>query len=131
MLQLRDIPFNWFYRQAQVKKTLMKSLITLVKTEVFSVNTLQRNVVWFRNIIWPHELQKQKIKSCIIVSSDDNIVPSKEIVRSINQHNLENDDSCIQIHQLNNADHGDMVFNEGFREQTTDIIKEVILFYDI
>jgi len=99
----------------------------LVKTEMFSVNTLQRNLVWFRNIIWPHELQKQNIKTCVIVSSDDHIVPSKEIIRSINQHNAENpSDTCIQIHELNNADHGDMVFDKAFREQTSDIIKDFI-----
>lgn len=128
MLQLRDITYNWFYRQKEdSQKTLIKSVMGLVKTETFSVNTLQRNLVWFRNIIWPHELQKQNIKTCVIVSSDDHIVPSKEIVRSIEQHNTENpNDTCIQIHQLDNADHGGMVFDEALREQTTDIIKKFI-----
>jgi pimeloyl-ACP methyl ester carboxylesterase len=127
LLQLNNITKNWFYKAKEADQTLIKSLMGLVKTELFSVNTLQRNLVWFRNIIWPHELQERNIRTCIIVSSDDHIVPSKEVLASINQHNSENPSSdLIEIHELASADHGGLVFDENFREETATIIKNVI-----
>ena len=102
----------------------------LVKTELFSVNTLQRNLVWFRNIIWPNELQMHKINTCVIVSSEDHIVPSKEIIRSINQHNDENpNESFIEIHEIQGSDHGGIVFDEKYRELCASIIQNSIQNY--
>jgi ABC-type antimicrobial peptide transport system permease subunit len=108
----------------------MESVMGLVKTELFSVNTLQRNLVWFRNIIWPDELQKNKIPTCVIVSSEDHIVPSKEIIRSINQHNDENpNDSYIEVHEIKGSDHGGIVFEESYRERAALIIQNSIQNY--
>ena len=96
MLHLKDITHNWFYEDRYIldegnlamnngKESLVSvaSVISLIKTELFSVHALQRPYVWFRNILFPKEMDAKDFDTHIVVSSKDPIVPSTEIYEQI------------------------------------------------
>lgn len=136
LLHLKDVTYNWFYkdkseREKELPLVSMENIASLVKTELFVVHTLQRPLVWFRNALWPRELQEANIKSLVIVSSDDHIVPSEAVERHINEHIQKQSDvgeaSCMSIQSLAGSDHGGLVFNEAYRKEAIQMIGDIII----
>lgn len=136
MLHLRDITFSWFYertgdRLEKVPLMSVSSVVSLVKTELFVVYALQRPLAWFRNSLFASELELTGINSLAIVSTNDHIVPHGEVVRHIREHRSSisaeaGAESCVDVKQLMGADHGGLVFEECFRIQALDLIRETI-----
>lgn len=128
MLHLNTITKGWFYdgdKSTKPNESILSSVVGLVKTELFTVNTLQRRLVWSRNILFPSEIQAAKVSTAVIVSTIDKIVPSSEVVRQINEHNRDfGADSDIRIYELEGSEHGGCVFETGFRDIVLDIIKK-------
>ena len=140
MLHLKDITFKWFFdsqypenSHATVQKAdpplvSVASLVTLVKTELFVVNTLQRHLVWHRNELFASTLQDKGIPALVVVSSSDHIVPAVAVLGHVQAHEQAcaagGRPSLVRAAMLDGSDHGGMVFEEKFREQTLALIKK-------
>jgi len=135
MLHLRDITFNWFYAKSEATNKLEKEeeplvtvagIVSLVQTELCSVNTIARNVVWARNILWPAEIENTDIDTLVLCSTEDHIVPSLAIVDQMANHiaSIEKSGlkSNIQQKTLVGADHGGLVFDSLIQKQALEII---------
>lgn len=146
MLHLRDITYAWFYERDRLDSVVVgadgsvarsvplisvSSVVSLVKTELFAVNALQRPLAWFRNSLFAPELERTGIESLAVVSTNDHIVPHAEVVRHISEHRSSvsaaaGGESCVNVKQLQGADHGGLVFEESFRCTALDLIRETI-----
>jgi len=131
MLHLKDITANWVYAKTAADATQaplvsVSSLVSLVKTELFVVNTLQRHLVWFRNLLLASDLQDLGVHSMVVVSENDHIVPSDEVLAHVEGHNQEcasrGVESVISATKLRGVDHGGLVFDERYRTEVLGII---------
>ncbi len=64
----------------------LDDIYPLVKTELFGVHAIQRSNYWFRNVLFPKELEAKDFNSYIVVSEDDKIVPSLSVERELRAH---------------------------------------------
>jgi hypothetical protein len=136
MLHLKEITFRWVYGGskasdgAEAPLVSVSSLVSLVKTELFVVNTLQRHLVWFRNLLLASDLQDIGVSSMVVVSEQDHIVPSSEVLAHIESHNQdcakEGANSLISGHSLLGADHGGLVFDETHRTEVLALITRAL-----
>jgi len=159
MLHLRDITHAWFYKDDTAKLfkedeqsrdpssvmakgreihddrrppplMSMRALVTLVKTELFVVNALQRPLIWHRNQIWCRDLQAMGIPSLVVVSSSDHIVPHAAVLEHVTDHEREcaerGETSIVRAKCLDGADHGGLVFEERFRSYAVELIAQTV-----
>ena len=126
MLHLRDISFNWMYGSVtnvghESANRGVEDIFGIVKTELFAANAVQRHFNWARNILWAHELQERKVESLILVSGSDKVVPSLEVARHVDDHNIlmqsEGKRSYVDSEIFDDAGHGGLVFEEGYRSR--------------
>ena len=135
MLHLRDISFNWMYGSCnnvghEVSNLGVEDIFGIVKTELFAANAVQRHFFWARNILWAHELQDKQVESLVLLSGSDKVVPSLEVERHIQEHNLNLEESgqrsCVDSVIFEAAGHGSLVFEEGFRSKALESIGVII-----
>jgi pimeloyl-ACP methyl ester carboxylesterase len=126
MLHLRDISFNWMYGSVtnvghKSEDLGVEDIFGIVKTELFAANAVQRHFNWARNILWAHELQEKEVECLVLVSGGDKVVPSIEVVRHIEEHNRymasSGQKSFIDSEVFDDAGHGGLVFEEGYRSR--------------
>ena len=126
MLHLRDISFNWMYGSVtnvghESANRGVEDIFGIVKTELFAANAVQRHFNWARNILWAHELQEREVETLILVSGGDKVVPSLEVARHIEDHNVqmqsEGKRSYVDSEVFDDAGHGGLVFEEGYRSR--------------
>ena len=110
--------------------SLMGEAMGLVKTELFAVAALQRDYFWFRSILWPSELEQLGIKSVVVVSSEDTIVPAQAVVKNIEQHRRQRlrglQQSNVEVLCLDGAGHGGLVFENGYMKEALGAIESVL-----
>jgi pimeloyl-ACP methyl ester carboxylesterase len=135
MLHLRDISFNWMYGSCnnvghEVSNLGVEDIFGIVKTELFAANAVQRHFYWSRNILWAHDLQDKQVESIVLLSGSDRVVPSLEVARHIQEHNLDlersGQQSCIDSEIFETAGHGSLVFEEEFRAKALKSIGVII-----
>jgi pimeloyl-ACP methyl ester carboxylesterase len=156
MLHLRDITYSWFYEDtasvtsrkypdaAKDEKgivdgenpdtsptsaeDLTRGLMGLIKSEVFTNHALQRPYFWFRNILFPHEMEKKPFPTVICVSELDPIVPSAAVQEQLLNHRKSLKEnglgSKVEIKVLPGATHGSFVFERDYQRSVLDLIEE-------
>jgi pimeloyl-ACP methyl ester carboxylesterase len=135
MLHLRDISFNWMYGSVtnvghKSEDLGVEDIFGIVKTELFAANAVQRHFNWARNILWAHELQEKEVECLVLVSGGDKVVPSLEVVRHIEEHNRfmasSGQKSYVDSEVFDEAGHGGLVFEEGYRSRALKSIGIVV-----
>ena len=99
----------------------MISLINLAGTEMHTNYSMLRQFSWATNSLWPEDLVNRNIPTSIIMSEVDDIVP----VQGVEQLFQRAVSALIDVHVFDNANHGDMLFDEEMRAVTVEIIRGI------
>ena len=158
-LHQKDILFNFHMKRVDERNKndwgnpfSIGALINLAGTEMHTNNSMLRHFWWTSNAIWPSELQKNDISACVLLSENDEIVPSSDVAElfaSYNENQKNNNifgfgwdnlmenissfvteevtgakgtKSFVKAKLIENAGHGDFVFDE---EKQLGVIKTV------
>jgi len=135
-LHLRNILYNFHYARVDESQKgkqwespfSLESLINLAGTEMYTNNAMLRHFWWATNALWPSDLEKNNIPASILVSENDEIVPSAEIKNLFSDYENEVKQSFsffsnkknkvfIRAKMLNGANHGEFVFNDAIRDE--------------
>jgi len=149
MLHLDAITRSWFFSRdaqpptpyseeqlgAKAKKepplVSVASLVSLVKTELFVVNALQRPLVWFRNTLFAENLQDAGIPSLVVVSDKDHIVPHRAVFVHVTAHEKgcidRGEKPLVHVESLADSDHGGLVFDESQRTRALQMLEGALL----
>jgi hypothetical protein len=107
------------------------SLVSLVKTELFVVNALQRPLVWFRNTLFAENLQDAGIPSLVVVSDKDHIVPHRAVFEHVTAHEKgcidRGEKPLVHVESLADSDHGGLVFDESQRTRALQMLEGALL----
>ena len=175
MLHLRNITYNWFYKNTSAVKSRKypatgdvnplatattsledsgpqavneggvmieegdyseedeeeeepgEGIMSLIKSELFTNHALQRPYVWFRNVLFAHEMEKKPFRTTILVSELDPIVPSGAVKDHVLQHRREvakqgGEPSKVSVKVLPGATHGSFVFEKDYQRSVIDLI---------
>mmetsp|Transcript_19248 Transcript_19248/g.18587 ORF Transcript_19248/g.18587 Transcript_19248/m.18587 type:complete len:626 (-) Transcript_19248:185-2062(-) len=135
MLHLRDISFNWMYGSVlNVGHNLadqgIADVMGIVKTELFAAHAVQRHFNWAKNILWAEEIQALKVETLVVCSAADKVVPSKEVIKHVEDFNIDMNSkgvsSFVSSEMFEEAGHGDLVFDEMFRDKALASIQQVV-----
>uniref|UniRef100_A0A7S3V438 AB hydrolase-1 domain-containing protein n=1 Tax=Chaetoceros debilis TaxID=122233 RepID=A0A7S3V438_9STRA len=130
MLHLKKILFNFHLQRVDEKIQSTRkwdnpfsigSLINLAGTEMHTNYSMLRQFSWATNSLWPEDLVNRNIPTSIIMSEVDDIVP----VQDVEQLFQRADSALIDVHVFDNANHGDMLFDEEMRAVTVEIIRGI------
>ena len=151
MLHLRNITYNWFYKDTSAVKaspygtaaaegeTTYSTQLTepdtgggvmsLIKSELFTNHALQRPYMWFRNVLFAHEMEKKSFSTTICLSELDPIVPSDAVKEHVLAHRAERRaeglSSQVEVKVLPGATHGSFVFEKDYQRSVVDLIKNI------
>ena len=83
-----------------------------------------RKFSWATNALWPEDLAKRDIPAAIILSENDEIVPTTAICDLFQDFkNRQNyDENTLRTHVLPNCAHGNLFFDESYRRETVNTI---------
>lgn len=87
-----------------------------------------RQFSWASNSLWPEDLKKNNIPATIVLAENDEIVPSsavEELFSDFNSKNRKTDHSA-DVSVFKNACHGEMFMGESMREDTANMILNVM-----
>ena len=136
MLHLKDVTRNWFFEEPTEEQRKIKNqdVLGIVKTELFTANAIQRQLNWFRNVLWAHEVQERGVNAYVVVSEKDKIVPSLAVVQHISKHKqdmvAQKITNLLEVECLPEAGHGDLVFNKETRNYIISKIQDVVEKWD-
>ena len=136
MLHLKDVTRNWFFEEVtdEQRKIKNQDVLGIVKTELFTANAIQRQLNWFRNVLWAHEVQERGVNAYVVVSDKDKIVPSLAVVQHISKHKqdmtAQKITNLLEVELLLDAGHGDLVFNKEKRNYIISKIQDMIEKWD-
>ena len=82
-----------------------------------------RQFLWATNALWPNDLDQHGVRTSVILSGKDNIVPVKA-VEELFQTSKNKD--FLETYTFDNAGHGDLFFDEDLRAETVEKIVDVI-----
>lgn len=123
-----EIAHNRIASDPSVEEGTGDGIMSLIKSELFTNHALQRPYVWFRNVLFAHEMEKKPFRTTILVSELDPIVPSEAVTEHVLKHRQELRDqgqtSRVQVKVLPGATHGSFVFEKDYLRSVTDLISE-------
>jgi pimeloyl-ACP methyl ester carboxylesterase len=136
-LHLKDILFNFHMQRVDKKKQAGKewnnpfdlaSLIDLAGTEMHTNTAMLRQFSWASNSLWPEDLKKNNIPATIVLAENDEIVPSSAVEELFSDFNSKNrkTDHSPDVSVFKNACHGEMFMGESMREDTANMILNVM-----
>ncbi len=99
-----------------------ESLINLAGTEMHTNYSMLRQFSWATNSLWPEDLEVLNVPSAVILSENDDIVPVKDVERLISR----SQSPLITTHTFQEANHGEMMFDETLRSETVGKIIDVM-----
>jgi hypothetical protein len=86
-----------------------------------------RKFSWAANSLWPEDLAKEGIPAAILLSENDEIVPSLEVCdlfqdfnQRVNANGKKN--NLLKTHVFPDCTHGSLFIDETFRKETVDTI---------
>ena len=138
MLHLKHVTKAWFFGESAdataphdaPRDLFNQDWLGIVKSEMFAVHAVQRQLAWHRNVLFANELQKSNIASYIIVSANDKVVPSLAVEEHIMEHQAlmrtTPDASCVDVKVLPFAEHGSLVFDAAVRESVVEQIANAV-----
>lgn len=105
----------------------VESLINLAGTEMNTNYAMLRKFSWAANSLWPEDLAKEGIPAAILLSENDEIVPSLEVCdlfqdfnQRVNANGRKN--NLLKTHVFPDCTHGSLFIDETFRKETVDTI---------
>eukprot|EP00566_Odontella_aurita_P007875 CAMPEP_0113554480 /NCGR_PEP_ID=MMETSP0015_2-20120614/16172_1 /TAXON_ID=2838 /ORGANISM="Odontella" /LENGTH=693 /DNA_ID=CAMNT_0000455625 /DNA_START=115 /DNA_END=2196 /DNA_ORIENTATION=+ /assembly_acc=CAM_ASM_000160 len=131
----------------------MGALINMAGTEMHTNNAMLRHFWWATNALWPHDLAKKRIEAFVLLSGDDDIVPSSDVANLFDlyhkrnlqtEHNWSsifpslfppssdqrkvpvNSTSLIKTHVIDGAAHGEFVFDEDQKNKVVRTISTMM-----
>jgi len=158
-LHLKDILFKFHFRRADlaaqactqevVNPLSLQGVSNLAGTELHTNMAMFRHFPWATIELWPSDLEKNSICTKILVSEHDEIVPSKEVVELVANHNTKRkisksdngsydwseflktschvlQEEIVQAECLKGASHGDMIFGETYRAKAVTEVVSMI-----
>ena len=103
--------------------------MSLIKSELFTNHALQRPYMWFRNVLFAHEMEKKPFSTTICLSELDPIVPSDAVKEHVLAHRAERRaeglSSQVEVKVLPGATHGSFVFEKDYQRSVVDMIKDI------
>mmetsp|Transcript_173 Transcript_173/g.447 ORF Transcript_173/g.447 Transcript_173/m.447 type:complete len:692 (+) Transcript_173:149-2224(+) len=131
------------------------ALINLAGTEMHTNNAMLRHFWWTSNALWPSDILKNDISACVLLSEKDEIVPSSDVAKLFEAFNqdgekknffdagwdnliesvssLVNDEGnakgskpFVKAKLMEEAGHGDFVFDEDKQRQVIRTIKGML-----
>ena len=107
-------------------------------------NAMLRHFWWATNALWPEDLEKNKISASIMVSENDEIVPSAEIEELFLSHKSKlrkkknkkklsslKSNVLLRANMLRGANHGEFVFNDPLRIKVVNNILAMMRLHNI
>ncbi len=82
-----------------------------------------RQFSWATNALWPEDLVEKGVKTSVILSENDEILPVQE-VEELMQRSRSN--GFLDTFVFDGAGHGDMFFDDDMRAETVDRIMKVV-----
>jgi hypothetical protein len=108
----------------------ISDVMGIVKTELFAAHAVQRHFNWAKNILWAEEIQALKVETLVLCSAADKVVPSKEVIKHVEDFNVKMSSkgvsSFISSEMFEAAGHGDLVFDQVFRNRALASIQQVV-----
>ena len=105
-------------------------IMSLIKSELFTNHALQRPYVWFRNVLFAHEMEKKPFSTTICLSELDPIVPSDAVREHVLQHRKERKaeglESQVEVKVLPGATHGSFVFEKDYQRSVVGMIQDIV-----
>eukprot|EP00978_Attheya_sp_CCMP212_P008725 scaffold20492_cov56-Attheya_sp.AAC.2 len=104
------------------------SLINLAGTEMHTNNAMLRHFWWTSNALWPQDLVDRGISASIILSENDEIVPSSDVERLVSEFNRKHESYTgakmsehqtfpfVNVNVLEGALHGEVALDENHRQ---------------
>jgi len=118
MLNLKSTLYNFLYKHSTNGK-----ISDLVGSELFLNHALRRHFWWYRNIIWAQDMHHQGIPSMVIVSENDEIVPSAEVAQHVEAFDEGiGGTSLVKHHMIEGGSHGDMLFDEDVQDRVLSLV---------
>jgi len=104
------------------------ALVNLAGTEMHTNNAMLRHFWWATNVLWPQDLRKNNVSACVLLSGNDDIVPSHDVAELFSLYKNEksntdgNDElngfsTFIKSHIMDDAAHGEFVFDEAQKKK--------------
>lgn len=110
-------------------------------------NAMLRHFWWTTNALWPEDLEKNNIPTSVIVSENDEIVPSAEVEELFanykkEKENIKNEKllsfisnmekkNLIRANMLYGANHGEFVFNDALRTKVVRTVSAMMRLNNI
>lgn len=82
-----------------------------------------RQFSWATNALWPDDLMQHGVRTSVILSGKDEIVPVKD-VEELFQTSAKS--GFLETHTFDEASHGDLFFDGDMRAETVDKIMDVM-----
>jgi len=118
MLNLKSTLYNFLYRHSTNGK-----ISDLVGSELFLNHALRRHFWWYRNIVWAQDMHDQGIPSMVIVSENDEIVPSAEVAQHVEAFDRKMGGASLVKHtMIEGGSHGDMLFDDDVQDRVLDLV---------
>lgn len=146
-IHMKDILFNFHMcrvdRERQLGKpwtnpASVQGLINLAGTEMHTNNAMLRHFSWEANALWPQELVKSGISAHVLLSENDEIVPSEKVQQLFTDYkngivgkldsllSTKTPKTFFRTEILPGAHHGEFVFDETHRERVIDSMLEMM-----
>jgi len=120
MLNLKSTLYNFLYRHSTNGK-----ISDLVGSELFLNHALRRHFWWYRNIIWAQDMHDEGIPSMVIVSENDEIVPSAEVAQHIQDFDRRMEGRSLVKHvTIEDGSHGDMLFDDEVQDRVLALVSQ-------
>ena len=89
-----------------------------------------RKFSWATNALWPEDLAKRDIPAAIILSENDEIVPTAaicDLFQDFNKRQKHNEKKrgMLRTHVLPDCTHGNLFLNECYRRETVNTILDL------
>lgn len=132
------------------------ALINLAGTEMHTNNAMLRHFWWATNALWPHDLAKKEIEAFVLLSGEDDIVPSNDVASLFDLYHSKKTDSrgvetwderipslftnysgqrktrevrkspLIKSHVIDGAAHGEFVFDERQKNKVVAVVSSMM-----
>ena len=94
-----------------------------------------RKFSWATNELWPTDLMQAKISASVLLSENDEIVPTQEVEKQIENFNCKkigmSDGNFVKSFVFKNASHGEMFLSEDLRKTTVQKVLAMLRLQNI
>ena len=94
-----------------------------------------RKFSWATNELWPKDLMQAKISASVLLSENDEIVPTQEVEKQIENFNSRkferSNENFVKSYVFKNASHGEMFLSEELRKTTVQKVLAMLRLQNI